>query len=73
MDELTSEETERGKRLHEKDRRGGKPAIRQQAGEAIKEREIICPGPILLSLERKCMGEALPRPAPDPPKSGVNS
>ena len=65
MDELTSEETERGKRLHEKDRRGGKPAIRQQAGKAIKEREIIRPGPIHLSLESKCMREASPRAAPD--------
>ena len=73
MDELTSEETERGKRLHEKDRRGGKPSIRQQAGKTIKEREIIRPGPIYLPLESKCMGEASPRAAPDPPKSGVNS
>jgi hypothetical protein len=73
VDELTSEETERGKRLHEKNRRGGKPSICQQAGEAIKEREIICLGPTLLTLESKCMGEASPCAAPDPPKSDVNS
>jgi len=73
VDELTSEETERGKRLHEKDRRGGKPSIRQQAGQAIKEREIICPGPILLSLESKCMGEASPCAAPHLPGEGVHS
>jgi hypothetical protein len=59
--------------LHEKDRRGGKPAIRQQAGKAIKEREIICPDPIHLSLESKCMGEAPPRPAPHLPGEGVHS
>ena len=65
VNELASEETEGSKRLYEEEGRGREIAIREQAGKAIQENEIVLFESITLPAEGKGMGEASPHTAPD--------